>query len=118
MLSIKNRMFDIKDIINYLTILAYVGFTVSGISGLIKISKEFNFCYMIISILSIYSSALFCYCDLSNKLVNIVTFNQHYLKALYLFIMSFLIIGLSPIGIGFGIWGLLMTFSNVFFRIV
>jgi len=107
-------MFDIINILKFLSLLTYIGFIGGGSSGLYEVYKNFNLCEMVVSIIVIVSSLVVIYLQLSNELYRYLKTNKNVFKtsSLFMFICSLLILGLSDIGIGFGVWGIIMAITN------
>ena len=109
-------MFDITNITKYLTIIAYIGFLVSSISGFIEVTKEFNLCEMMISIIMLINIPLIIFFELTNTLEDYVS-KANYFRGYILIISSLLILGLSPVGAGIGVYSMLIGCINLFIGI-
>ena len=112
-------MFDSETIIRFITLISYVGFIVSAITGFVKSGEQDlddfkialitsstvvfiqNIAYFIIEMFRYYDKTLF--------LVN----NLFYIRAILLLESAILCIGLSSVGIGFGVLGIIMFFVNM-----
>ena len=105
-------MLALTDIIKYLSFISYFGFIVSSISGFINISNNFDICKFIISLIVILNVPIIIYIEVINKNNENIKL-IHYIRAYIQIIISMLIIGLSHIGVGFGIYGLFMCLSNL-----
>ena len=105
-------MLALTDIIKYLSFISYFGFIVSSISGFINISNNFDICKFIISLIVILNVPIIIYIEVINKNNENIKL-IHYIRAYIQIIISMLIIGLSHIGVGFGIYGLFMGLSNL-----
>jgi hypothetical protein len=105
-------MFKLADIIRYLTFISYVGFIISSISGLSIVVKTFDLCKLLISCIVIINTPIIIYLDITNtnKADSRVI---HYCRAYTQFILSFMIMGLSNIGLGFSFYGLTICISNL-----
>ena len=105
-------MFALNDIIKYLTFISYLGFIVASISGFISVGNEFSVCIFINSLLVILNVPIIIYIEIineNNENIKLI----HYIRAYVQIIISMLIIGISHIGVGFGIYGLFMFLSNL-----
>lgn len=105
-------MFSLVDIVKYLTFISYIGFIISSISGFYEIATNFDLCKCMISVLIIINVPVIMYAELINENtsnMNII----HYARSYIQFIISLLIIGLSHIGVGFGIYGITMCIANL-----
>ena len=109
-------MFDITNITKYLTIIAYIGFLVSSISGFVEVTKEFNLCEMMISIVIIVNIPVIIFFELTNTLEDYVS-KANYFRGYILIISSLLILGLSPVGAGIGVYSMLVGCINLFIGI-
>jgi len=105
-------MFDIVTLSKYVSILGYLGIFISSITGFIENSKEFNLCEFMICLIMFINMPLVIFLEIINK-------NKHSLQLLhytrsYLFIIvSLLILGVSDVGIGFGIFGIMLSVLNL-----
>ena len=104
-------MFELSNVVRFVSMLTYLGFIIGSISGFIEISKDFNLCEMFICIIVLLTNILALFLQLTNYINNIITneINILYASSLFMLICSLLILGLSNIAIIFGIWGLIMS---------
>ena len=112
-------MFEIESFIRFLSLLTYLGFIASSISGFYEISINFNLCEMFVSLIVLCISCGLLYLQISRKLF-IITHsikNEFYIYASFMIICALLILGLSDVGIGFGIWGILMSIVSGMYAI-
>ena len=105
-------MFALTDIIKYLTFISYFGCIVSSITGFIIVSNDFIGCIFINSLLVLCNIPLIIYIEFINS-SNADLKLIHYSRAYVQIIMSILIMGISHVGVGFGIYGLFMFLSNL-----
>jgi hypothetical protein len=105
-------MFSLVNIVKYLTFISYIGFIVSSISGFLEITTTFDLCKCMISVLIFINVPIIIYSELINKNTSNMAL-IHYIRSYTLFIISLLIIGLSHIGVGFGIYGITMCIANL-----
>jgi hypothetical protein len=106
-------MFGIINIVKYLTFISYIGLFISSISGFTEVSNnEFDLCKLMISVLVFINIPIIIFVEYSNKEVDVEPV-IHYTRAYSQIIMSLLVIGISPIGIGFGIYGVILSISNL-----
>ena len=106
-------MFGLDEIIKYLSFIAYIGFFISSISGFLEINEQIDICKLIISIIVLINVPLLMYIEIykfQEADVNI----KYYFRAYNHFIISLLLLGLSNIGLGFGIYGIILVFANLF----
>ena len=112
-------MLDSETIIRFVSLISYIGFIISGITGFVKSDEQDlddfkialitsstvvfiqNIAYFIIEMFRYYDKTLF--------LVN----NLFYIRAILLLESAILCMGLSSVGIGFGILGIIMFFVNM-----
>ena len=107
-------MFETEIISKIITILAYIGLFISSITGFISLSGNYNGSVMMTSIVILLSSLLII---VVVELYNMLNFTQkqlYYARSGILLHYSLLAIGISDIGIGFGICGILVSLSNLF----
>ena len=105
-------MFSLLDIVKYLTLISYIGFIIASISGISDLLNTFDLCKCMISTLIIINVPIIIYVDIVNKNTdNMIII--HYIRAYIQFIISLLIIGVSHIGVGFGIYGITMCIANL-----
>ena len=105
-------MFSLVDIVKYLTFISYIGFIISSISGFIEISNNFELCKCMISVLIIINVPIIIYVEIVNKNTSNMSL-IHYIRSYTQFIISLLVLGISPIGVGFGIYGITMFIINL-----
>jgi len=105
-------MFGIINIVKYLTFISYIGLFISSISGFTEVSNEFDLCKLMISVLIFINIPIIIFVEYSNKDVDVEPI-IHYSRAYSQIIMSLLVIGISPIGIGFGIFGVILSICNL-----
>lgn len=105
-------MFSLVDIVKYLTFISYIGFIVSCISGFAEIATSFDLCKCMISVLIFLNVPVILYGELINKNTSNMT-HIHYIRSYIQFVVSLLIIGLSNLGVGFGIYGFTMFIVNL-----
>lgn len=107
-------MFDLSNVIRFVSILTYLGFIISSISGFIEISKEFNLCEMFVCILIMFSNIAAIFLQVTNT-INTLIINEKnilYVSSGFMFICSLLVLGLSNISIIFGTWGIIMSIGT------
>ena len=104
-------MFSLVNIVKYLTFISYIGFIVSSISGFLEITTTFDLCKCMISVLIFLNVPVILYGELINENTSNMI-HIHYIRSYIQFVISLLIIGLSHIGVGFGIYGFTMFVVN------
>ena len=108
-------MFEIVNIVKFISFLTYLGFLTASITGFVEISNKFNLGVLLISILVFFISFGCIYGELALKLNKLFysTQNVFYTRFGVMFVISIMIMGLSTVGIGFGIWGVIFSFVNL-----
>jgi hypothetical protein len=112
-------MFDIISVFRFASLLTYCGFITGSISGLYEISLNFNLCEMFVSLIVLFFTIVVIYLQLSKEIYKYIksTKNLFFVSAVYMFIISLLIIGLSEIALGFGVLGMIIATCNVIISI-
>ena len=112
-------MFDINNIVKFLSLLTYLGFIISAFSGFKEINDNFNLCEMFVAILILISNLLIIFLHITEKLFNIFESEKNtlYFISLFMLICSVLVLGLSDIGIVFCVWGIIMSIINTVYSI-
>lgn len=107
-------MFELSNVVRFVSLLTYLGFVIGSISGFIEISNEFNLCEMFICILVLLASVLALFLQITNYINNIIKSEKNilYTSSLFMLICSLLILGLSNIAVIFGVWGIIMSIST------
>lgn len=106
-------MFSLVNLVKYLTLLTYIGFFISSISGFYNVSKEFELCNLMNSIILFFNLPVVVYFEIINENNDSIQL-IHYARSYLLLICSLMIFGLSSIGIGFGIYGIIISIVNFF----
>ena len=106
-------MFEIAKTVKFLTLISYIGFIISSLSGFVIISNKFNISIMMSSLIVLLNMVVFMFLDITNKLEDYIN-RTFYLRAYILIMVSLIVMGISPIGIAFGIYGLIIGFMNIF----
>ena len=112
-------MFDIVSVFRFASLLTYCGFITSAISGLYEISLNFNLCEMFVSLTVLFFTIAVIYLQLSKEIYKYIKSSKKLflVSAIYIFVCSFLILGLSDIALGFGIMGIIIATCNVIISI-
>lgn len=112
-------MFDLENVVRFVSMLTYLGFIIGSISGFIEISKVFNLCEMFVCILILISNLGMITLHLTNTLSYFIKNekNKLYISSLFMFICSLLILGLSDIAVVFGLWGIIMSICTTSYAI-
>jgi hypothetical protein len=112
-------MLDSETIIRFVSLISYIGFIISGITGFVKSDEQDlddfkialitsstvvfiqNIAYLVIEMFRYYETTPF-----------LVT-NIFYIRAILMLESAVLCMGLSSVGIGFGVLGIIMFFVNM-----
>ena len=106
-------MLEHETIIKVISVLGYIGFFISSINGFIETGKEFNFCQLMTCITVMISSIGLISIDmLWNDFID--TKHLYYCRCIAILHYSILAIGMSEVGIGFGIIGMMISIINLF----
>lgn len=107
-------MFNIVNIVRFISFLTYLGFLTASITGFVEVSDNFNLCILLISILVFIIAIICIYGELTLKLTTLFYGNQNlfYIRFGIIFVTSIMVMGLSTIGLGFGLWGIVLSFVN------
>ena len=105
-------MFEQQNIIRLFSILSYIGFAVSAITGFIELKTDFTLCMLMTSIVVIISIIPIAYMDIKNQFI--WTEKQiYYIRSVILLHYSLISLGLTDVGMGFGIYGIIMFITNL-----
>ena len=107
-------MFDIISIVKFASLLSYCGFITGAVSGLYEISLVFNLCEMLVSLVVLFFTVAMIYLQLSKEIYKYIKTDKNvfFITSIYMFVVSFLILGLSDIALGFGILGIVLAIVN------
>ena len=105
-------MFDVVTLAKYFSIICYVGFFISSITGFIAISKDFNLCEFMISLIVLTNVPIITFFELINKNKHSVQL-LHYGRSYLMLILSLLVMGLSHVGLGFSMYGIILFIVNL-----
>lgn len=107
-------MFELVDVIKFVSLLTYCGFITGAISGLYEISLVFNLVEMLVSLVVLFFSIAVIYLQLSKEIYKYIQTDKalFLVSSIYMFVVSFLILGLSDIALGFGILGIIIAIVN------
>ena len=107
-------MFETETISKIITILAYIGLFISSITGFMSLSSSYNGSVMMTSIVILLSSLLLTVIIEFYNLFNLTQKQIYYARSVILLHYSLLAMGISDIGVGFGICGILISLGNLF----
>lgn len=106
-------MFSLCSIVKYFTLMCYVGLFITSISGFYETSKSVNICTILNSIILFINVPIILYFEIINKNKEIIQI-VHYGRAYVILIMALISIGISHIGIGFGVYAIIISLANLF----
>ena len=107
-------MFGIIEIVRYLTFITYFGFIVSSINGFVHISNNYDGQIMVISLYTVINIIFYSICVEGLKLPYFNNINNYYFKSYVIGNISLLMLSVYDLGVGFGIWGFIMSIVNLF----
>ena len=112
-------MFDIHSIIRFTSILFYIGMVVSSITGFISANdistNEYRVCLVTTGLIVLLQNLVYLVYELLRLYDKNVLFmkNLFYIRSILIIQSSILAIGLSDVGLGFGIFGIIMFLVNI-----
>jgi len=105
-------MFEQQTVIRLFSILSYLGFAISAITGFIQLNTDFTLCMLMTSMVVIISAIPIAFLDIKNQFI--CTDKQiYYVRSVILLHYSLLSLGLTDVGMGFGIFGIIMFVTNL-----
>ena len=112
-------MFELSNVVRFVSLLTYLGFIIGSVSGFVEISKQFNLCQMFVCIIVLVFNLVALFLQLTNYINNIIKNEKNilYISSFFMLICSLLILGLSNIGVIFGVWGILMSIGTSVFAV-
>ena len=105
-------MFDLVEIVNYLTYLTYLGFIISSFYGFSKLGT-YDGQLFIISLCALVNTLFYGVIDIF-KVKSFEIIQNYYIKSYFMLNISALILAINPVGIGCGIWGIIISVTNFF----
>ena len=107
-------MFDLSNVVRFVSLLTYLGFIISSISGFFEISKLFNLTMMFVSLIVLILNIIAIFLHITKTIKKIVGSDKNvlYSSSIFMLVCSLLILGLSDIGIVFGSWGVVMSIGT------
>ena len=109
-------MFALIDIVKYLTIISYLGILVSTLTGFSDLNDNFDFFKMMVAITIFIHTISTLFVEYINKNKDEMKI-IHFARSYNLFMLSMLVLGLSHVGTGFGVFSLTMALTNLFMAI-
>ena len=112
-------MFDIHSIVRFLSILFYLGMITSSITGFVSAddisTNEYRVCLITTSLILFLQNIIYITYEMLRLYdkYQIVMENLFYFRSILIIQSAILSMGLSNVGLGFGIFGVVMFFVNV-----
>lgn len=110
-------MFDLDDVMKCISFLTYLGIIISCVSGLTELKSDVDVSSLLICIIVLLNTLVFSVFDIGFGMETecIIYKNDYnyYIRGTYLIISSLLIVGVSKVGLGFGIFGTIIGFINI-----
>ena len=112
-------MFDIHNIVRFTSLLLYVGMVASSISGFVQSgdssADSYRVCLVTTSLVVLLQNLMYLAIELLRLYDknNFVMRNLYFIRAILIIHTSILAMGLSDVGLGFGIFGILMFLVNI-----
>ena len=106
-------MFETDTISKVISILCYFGLFISSISGLVSLSHNYNPAVMMTSLVVMLSMLVVVATFEIWDFFNISQKDLYYSRSIILLHYSLLVVGLTDIGVGFGILGFLIALLNL-----
>lgn len=113
-------MLGIESIIRFLSILSYFGMFIASVTGFVEASnistEGYKVCLVTTSLILMLQNLVYIACEMlrlydDNK---IVMDNLYFIRSLLIIQSSILALGVSQVGLGFGIFGILIFLLNIF----
>ena len=112
-------MFDIHSIIRFTSILFYIGMIVSSITGFISANgistDEYKVCLVTTGLIVLLQNLVYLVYEMLRLYDKnaLIMRNLFYIRSILIIQSSILAIGLSDVGLGFGIFGIIMFMVNI-----
>ena len=89
-------MFELSNVVRFVSLLTYLGFIIGSVSGFVEISKQFNLCQMFVCIIVLVFNLAALFLQLTNYINNIIKNEKNilYISSFFMLICSLLILGL------------------------
>jgi hypothetical protein len=112
-------MLDSENIVRFISLLFYVGMIITSITGFVGANmtnyNEYRMCLVTTSLIIFLQSLCYFFIELFRMYdgYEIVIKNVFYIRAALILQLSILAIGISPVGLGFGIFGIIIFLMNI-----
>lgn len=106
-------MFELNKIAKYLSLISYIGFIIASISGFVEINNNYNTCILMNSIVVLSNITVLLYFELIDRVEQGID-QPNYLRSFVQINFSLLIMSVSSVGIGFGLYGMVIGLINLF----
>lgn len=106
-------MFELNKIAKYLSLISYIGFIIASISGFVEVNNNYNTCILMNSIVVLSNITVLLYFELIDRVEQGID-QPNYLRSFVQINFSLLIMGISSVGVGFGLYGIVIGLINLF----
>lgn len=112
-------MLDSENIVRFISLLFYVGMIITSITGFVEASETnyngYRICLVTTALIIFIQSVFYFFIELFRLYdgYEIVIKNVFYIRAALILQLSILAIGISSVGLGFGIFGILIFLVNI-----
>lgn len=112
-------MFDSFSIVRFISIISYIGMIVSSITGFVEVSglpgSEYKVCFICTSLVLLIQNLIYLTLELIRfyERYSFTMEKIYYIRGVVILQSSILAIGVSDVGLGFGILGVLIFVVNV-----
>ena len=105
-------MLEQETILKLISVLCYTGFFISSITGYVDLSNNYNTCLLMTSIVVMLISMILIILELLPNFFMLDQKQIYYYRSMIIIHYSLLTLGLTNVGLGFGIWGILVGLAN------
>ena len=112
-------MLDSENIVRFISLLFYVGMVITSITGFIEAniteSEGYRICLVTTSLVIFIQSLFYFFVEIFRLYdgYEVIIKNLFYIRAVLVFQISLLSIGITPVGLGFGIFGFVIFLINI-----
>ncbi len=112
-------MFDSYSIIRFMSILFYIGMIVSSITGFMSVhdisTNEYRVCLVTTGLIVMVQNLVYLVYEMMRLYDKhqLVFKNLYYIRSILIIQSSILALGLSDVGLGFGIFGIIIFLVNI-----
>lgn len=112
-------MLDSENIVRFISLLFYVGMVITSITGFIEANitenEGYRICLVTTSLVIFIQSLFYFFVEIFRLYdgYEVIIKNLFYIRAVLVFQISLLSIGITPVGLGFGIFGFVIFLINI-----